>query len=209
MILYSCKTAPNPRRARMFLAEKGAEIEIREVEIAKGEQLSDAFLEVNPFGTVPALVTDGGTLITENVAIAHYLEEMFPDKPLMGQTPEERAEVLMWNAIAELHGLLPVGEAFRNSHPAMKDRAIPGPDNYAQIPELAERGHARALRFLDLLDGRLADREFICGDRFTLADITAFVGLSFARVIKMSVPSDKKAVADWFARVGERDSARA
>ncbi|NOD62478.1 MULTISPECIES: glutathione S-transferase family protein [unclassified Ruegeria] len=207
MIFYDCSTAPNPRRARMFIAEKGLEIETREVSIAKGEQLSAAFRAINPRATVPVLVTDEGTVLTENMGIAAYLEARCPEPPLMGRTPDEKGLVLMWNAIVEQQGGLPIAETLRNSHPAFKDRAIPGPSNYAQIPELAQRGKDRVARFYDLLEARLTESRFLAGDEFTLADISAFVFVDFSRVIKMRIPEGNAATTAWFENIKSRPSA--
>ena len=208
MIFYDCSTAPNPRRARMFIAEKGLDIETRDISIAKGEQLGAAFRAVNPRATIPVLVTDDGTVLTENLGIAAYLEARFPEPPLIGRTPDQQGLVWMWNSIVEQNGGLPVAEALRNTHPAFKDRAIPGPENYAQIPELAERGRARVARYFDVLEDRLKDSPYLAGDQFTLADISAFVFADFARVIKMRIPEQNTAARRWFDAISERPSAQ-
>lgn len=207
MKFYDCATAPNPRRARIFIAEKGLTPETQEISIAEGAQLSRDFLEVNPRATIPVLVTDDGTTLTENLGIAAYLEAAYPEPPLMGRTPEEKGLVLMWNAIAEQQGGQPVAEALRNGNPRMKDRAIPGTVNYAQIPELAERGLARATAFFGLLEERLSASPYLATDHFTLADITAFVFVEFARVVKLRIPEDNLATLDWHARIRARPSA--
>lgn len=208
MIFYDCSTAPNPRRARMFIAEKGLDIETRDISIAKGEQLGAAFRAVNPRATIPVLVTDEGTALTENLGIAAYLEARFPEPPLIGRTPDQQGLVWMWNSIVEQNGGLPVAEALRNTHPAFKDRAIPGPENYAQIPELAERGRARVARYFDVLEDRLKDSPYLAGDQFTLADISAFVFADFARIIKMRIPEQNTAALRWFDAISERPSAQ-
>ncbi len=207
MIFYDCSTAPNPRRARMFIAEKGLEIESREISIAERQQLSADFLVINPHGTIPVLTTDDGATLTENLAIARYLELLHPDPPLMGSSAREEAEVLMWNAIVEAQGGHPIAEALRNSHPAFENRAIPGPDNHAQVPELAERGFRRVARFFDLLDARLSDSPYLAGNFFSLADISAFVFVDFARVIKMRIPAEHSATQRWFDTISQRPSA--
>lgn len=207
MIFYDCSTAPSPRRARMFIAEKGLTIDTRDISIAKGEQLTDAFRAINPRATVPVLVTDTGLALTENIAIATYLEAAHPTPPLMGTTPDEKAAVMMWNAIAEGQGGLPIAETLRNSNPHMKDRAVTGPTNYAQIPELAVRGRARVAAFYDMLEDRLALSPFLAGDRFTFADITAFVFVDFARVIKARIPENNTATRVWFDAIAARPSA--
>ncbi|MDA7966377.1 glutathione S-transferase [Ruegeria sp.] len=208
MLFYDCSTAPNPRRARMFIAEKGLQIETRDISIAKGEQLGEAFRAVNPRATIPVLVTDEGTALTENLGIAAYLEARFPEPPLMGRTPDEKGAVLMWNSIVEQQGGAPIAEVLRNTHPAFKDRAIPGPVNYAQIPELAQRGQDRVARFFDLLESRLQDSPFIAGEAFSLADISTFVFVDFARVIKMRIPAGNTATQAWFDAIKARPSAQ-
>ena len=209
MIFYDCSTAPSPRRARMFLSEKGLSPEVREVSIAQGEQLRPEFLTVNPRATVPVLVTEDGTTLTENHGIAAYLESAFPEPPLLGRTPQERGLVMMWNAIVETHGGMPIADALRNSNPHMKGRAIPGQKNIEQIPELAERGFARVEGFFDLLEDRLAHSPFLAVDHLTFADITAFVFVDFARVIKRRIPDGNRATKKWFDTIAQRDSARA
>ncbi|MFY2822750.1 glutathione S-transferase family protein [Ruegeria sp. MALMAid1280] len=208
MLFYDCSTAPNPRRARMFIAEKGLQIETRDISIAKGEQLGDAFKAVNPNATLPVLVTDEGTVLAENLGIAAYLETRFPAPPLMGRTPDEKGLVLMWNSIVEHQGGLPIAETLRNTHPAFANRAIPGPENHAQIPELAQRGAARVGHFFDLLETRLAESPYLAGPEFTLADITAFVFVDFARVIKRRIPQENSATLAWFETVAARASAQ-
>ncbi|WP_282170722.1 glutathione S-transferase family protein [Ruegeria atlantica] len=208
MLFYDCSTAPNPRRARMFIAEKGLDIETREISIGKGEQLSDDFRAVNPNATVPVLVTDEGSTLTENLGIAAYLEARFPEPPLMGRTPDEKGQVLMWNSIVEQQGGAPVAEALRNTHPAFADRAIPGPVNHPQVPELAQRGSARVDHFFSLLEQRLGESAFIAGADFTLADISTFVFVDFARVIKKRIPQENTATLAWFDKVASRPSAQ-
>ncbi len=207
MLFYDCSTAPNPRRARMFIAEKGLDIETRDVSIAKGEQLKPDFLAVNPRATVPVLITERGNTLTENLGIAAYLEALHPDPPLMGRDPEEKGAVLMWNAFVEQQGGLPIAEALRNGNPHMKGRAIPGPDNYEQIPELAARGMARVKVFFDNLETRLKQSPFLATDHFTLADITTFVFVDFARVIKTTIPPENTATQAWFDSIKSRRSA--
>ncbi len=207
MIFYDCATAPSPRRARMFIAEKGLSPETREVSLAKGEQLSPEFLAIHPGATVPVLVTESGLTLSENIAIATYLEEAHPEPPLMGTTPEEKALIQMWNARIEQQLGLAIAEALRNGNPHMKGRALPGPDNFEQIPALAERGLARATLFFDRLDTHLAGREYIATDGFSLADITGFVFVDFARVVKLRVDESRPNLQRWYAAIGARPSA--
>ena len=208
MLFYDCATAPNPRRARMFIAEKGLEIETRQISMIKNEQLSPEFLAVNPRGTIPVLVTEAGTTLTENLAIATYLEEMFPEIPLMGRDVEEKALVLNWNTIAEQQGAAPIGEALRNGNPHMKDRALPGPVNFEQIPALAERGLLRIGLFFDLLEERLQASPYVALDYFTFADITTFVFVDFARVVKMRIPQHCPATQAWYDAIKARPCAQ-
>lgn len=207
MIFFDCSTAPNPRRARMVLAEKGLTPEVREISIAKGEQLSAEFRAINPQGMVPALELDDGTLLTENLGIAAYLEALQPEPLLLGRGAREKGLVMMWNAMVEQQGGLPIAEVLRNSHPAFENRAVPGPVDCPQIPALAERGRARAEAFLGLLEARLQQVPYLAGESFSFADITAFVFVDFARVIKMPVPQSHEATLDWQARIAARPSA--
>lgn len=209
MIFYDCATAPSPRRARMVLVEKGIEVETRQIDLRSGEHVSPAFLKINPRGTVPVLVTDAGTVLTENLGIAAYLEAAFPETPLIGRTPDETGLIWMWTALCESQGGIPVAEALRNSSPAMKDRALPGPVPYAQIPELAERGRKRLAAFFELLEERLTGREWLATDDFTLADLTGYVFVDFARIVKMRIPEGNTATHAWFDRIATRPSAQA
>ncbi|MFY9212105.1 MAG: glutathione S-transferase [Aestuariivita sp.] len=208
MIFYDCATAPSPRRARMVIAEKGITLETRQIDLRNGEHLQPDFLAINPRGTVPVLVTDAGHVLTENLGIAAYLEAAFPDTPLMGRSPEETGLIWSWTAICEQHGGMPVAEALRNASPAMKDRALPGPVPYAQIPELAERGRARVAAFIELLEARLSESPYLAGESFSLADLTGFVFVDFARVVKMGIPEANTATQDWFDRIKARPSAQ-
>jgi len=204
--LYDCSTAPSPRRARIVLAEKGVAHETVEIDLRRGEQLGDAFRAVNPQCTVPVLRTDDGLLLTDNAAIAAWLEARFPAPPLLGVTPAEKAEIASWNWRVEFEGLLAIAEAMRNSAPAMAERALAGPVNYAQIPELAQRGQARARQFFATLNERLAGRAFLAGDRFSIADITAVVAVDFARVIKLRIDEQVPELQRWRAGMALRPS---
>jgi glutathione S-transferase len=207
MKFYDCKTAPNPRRARIFIAEKGLDIETVEVDLGKGEQLSESFQRINPRCTVPVLELDDGTCLTENAGIAAYLEAKYPDPPLLGRTPEEKGLVATWSARVELEGLWPVADAFRNTTKGLAGRAITGPTSYEQIPELAERGRARALEFFAALDGRLAEAEYLAGDAFSIADITALCVVDFAGWAKLDARDGHSNTARWYDLVSARPSA--
>jgi glutathione S-transferase len=206
IILYDCATAPSPRRARILLAEKGVAHETVEVDLRNGEQLSDAYRQVNPQCTVPALRTEEGVLLTDNAAIAAYLEARFPAPPLLGRTPLEKAEIASWHWRAEFEGLMAIAEALRNSSPAMANRALPGPVDYPQIPELAQRGLARVQQFFATLDDRLAERDFIAAGQFSIADITAVVAVDFARVVKVKPGEQHPNLRRWRAAMGQRAS---
>jgi glutathione S-transferase len=208
MRFYDCSTAPSPRRARMFIAEKGLEIPSTEISIAEGEQMSDEFRRINPHCTLPALVTDDGAVLTQNIGIATYLERKHPEPPLMGRTPAETGEIMDWAAVAEQQGGMATAEALRNSNPHMKGRALPGPDNYEQIPALAERGLARAKRFQEMMEERMTGRDWVVGDAISYADITAFVLIDFQRIIKVKVDETKPALNAWYAKMKERPSAQ-
>lgn len=206
LTLYDCATAPSPRRARIVLAEKGVAHDTVQVDLRSGEHLGVAYRAVNPQCTVPALRTDDGLLLTDNAAISAWLEASFPQPPLLGSTPEEKAEIASWNWRMEFDGLLAVAEALRNSSPAMANRALPGPIDYAQIPALAERGLARVQQFLVALDERLAGRDFIAADQFSIADITAVVTVDFARVVKIRPDERHPNLQRWHAAMAQRPS---
>ena len=207
MKFYDCQPAPSPRRARIFIAEKNLEIETAEVDIGRGENLSDEFKRINPRCTVPVLELDDGTYLTENAGIASYLEARYPEPPLLGTTPEERGLIATWNARVEFEGLWPVSEALRNRSKGMVGRAITGPTDYAQIPELAERGQARALEFFEMLDGRLRESEYVGGDSFSVADITALCTVDFAGWVKLGPAAGHRGTRRWHELVSARPSA--
>ena len=204
--LYDCATAPSPRRARIVLAEKGVLHDTVAVDLARGEQLGEAFRAVNPQCTVPALRLEDGLVLTDNAAIAAYAEARWPEPPLLGRTPAEKAEIASWNWRVEFEGLMAIAEALRNGSPAMANRALPGPENYAQIPELAQRGLQRAQRFLDTLDARLAGRAFIAGGAFSIADITAVVAVDFARVVRVKPGEQHANLRRWREALAARPS---
>ena len=183
--LYDCATAPSPRRARILLAEKRIVHETVQIDLRTQEQLSDAFRVINPQCTVPVLCSEEGDVFTDNAAITAYLEAKFPNPPLLGSTPAEKAEIASWHWRVEFEGLLAIAEAMRNSVPAMANRALPGPVDYAQIPELAQRGLARVQHFFDMLDKHLEGRDYIAADQFSIVDITAVVAVDFARVVRV------------------------
>ena len=204
--LYDCSTAPSPRRARILLAEKGVAHETVQVDLRTGEQMGDAYRRINPHCTVPALQTGEGLLLTDNAAIAAWLEARFPEPALLGVTPAEKAEVASWNWRIELEGLQAIAEALRNGSPAMANRALPGPVDYAQIPALAERGRMRVQLFFATLNERLVGRDFIATDRFSVADIGAVVAVDFARVVRVKPGEEHPHLLRWRAAMGLRPS---
>jgi glutathione S-transferase len=181
----------------MVIAEKRVDVETVEVDLRAGEQFSQAFTAINPRCTVPVLVTEHGQALCDNAAIARYLEAEFPDPPLMGRSSLEQARVAEWIWRAEFEGLMSVMEVLRNTSKAMKDRALPGPDPVAQIPELAERGRARGVKFFKALDDRLGEAPWLGGDAFSVADITAFVFVEFAAWVKMTPGEELGSLARW------------
>ena len=204
--LYDCATAPSPRRARILLAEKAVAYTPVQVDLRTGEQMGEAYRRINPQCTVPALDTGDGLLLTDNAAIAAWLEARFPEPALLGATPAEKAAVASWNWRIEFEGLQAIAEALRNGSPAMANRALPGPVDYAQIPALAERGRARVLKFFETLDERLAGRDFIATDRFSVADIGAVVAVDFARVVKVKPGDEHPHLLRWRAAMAQRPS---
>lgn len=209
MKLYDYERAPSPRRVRIFMVEKGLDIPRVQVDLATGEQLGEDFRRLNPECTVPVLELDDGRTICEVVAICDYLEHQVPQPPLMGRVPEERAQVLMWNARIEQQGLAAIAEAFRNTAKGLSGRALPGPESVAQIPALAERGRQRAEAFFSRLDAWLEDREFIAGGAYSMADITALVAVDFAAWIKLPLTDSRPNLARWYDGVAARPSVRA
>ena len=204
--LYDCASAPSPRRARILLAEKGVAYETVQVDLRNSEQFSSAYQTINSQCTVPALRTEEGAVLTDNAAITAYLEALYPQPPLLGTTPIEKAHIASWNWRVEFEGLLAVAEALRNSAPSMANRALPGQVDYPQIPELAKRGLARVQQFFAMLNDRLAGRDFIATDRFTVADITAVVAVDFARVVKLKPGEQHPHLQRWRAAMAQRPS---
>jgi glutathione S-transferase len=207
--LYDFAPAPSPRRARILLAEKGITVDNVQIDMMKAEQLGDAYKEINPGCTVPALKLADGTVLTENAGIAAWAEAYQPQPPLLGSSPEEKGLVAMWNVKVELEGLMAIAEILRNTSKGMVDRATPGPNNYAQIPELAARGKERLGHFLDRLNQRLEGRDYIATDDFTVADITALVVLDFAKWVKVVPGENHDNIKRWYAAVSARPSAQA
>ncbi len=210
MKLYDMAMAPNPRRVRIFLAEKGIAVPTEEIDIPGGANLSPAFLAVNPRGVVPTLVLDDGRTIDESMAICRYFEVLQPEPSMFGRTPFEQAMIESWQRKCEFDGLFSVAGIFRNRSPHYAMRAMPGTNPpLAQSPELAARGEVLTKHFLDALEARLAVSPFVGGDSFSVADITAMVVLDFARWVRIRVPAANVATLAWYAGVSARPSAKA
>ena len=201
MKLYDSGRAPNPRRVRIFLAEKGIKIPSEQVDLGQLQQRSDAYTAINPMQRVPALMLDDGTVIAESIAICRYFEGVQPEPVLFGRGPLASALVEMWNRRAELHLLFPVASVFQHLHPAMKQMVNP------QVAEWGEANKPRVIDFLKFLDGELKNRPYVAGPDYTVADITALVAVDFMRVSKMTVPDNLTNVRRWHEAVSTRPSA--
>ena len=209
MKLYDFKGAPNPRRVRMFMAEKGISVPTQQVDLMAREQHEDAFRAVNPWCTLPVLELDDGTRICEAMTICRYLEVTHPEPPLMGTTPLEQATISMWEHKLETDAMLAVGEVLRNTVDRFAGRALPGPVDHEQIPALADRGRWRIAYFMDLLDERLGESEYLAGPDFSVADITALIAVDFAARVEDGIPDNHPNVKRWHEVVSTRPSAQA
>ena len=204
--LYHAANSPNSRRVRIFLAEKGLKPTLIPVDLGAGEQHSDAYRTINPRRVVPALVLEDGTTIGEVPAIMRYLDEAFPETPLLGATPKDKGLVAMWERFAELEGFAMVMEGVRNKAERLKGRAIAGPHDYEQIPALVDRGVLRVKNFLTDLNDRLEQEPFVAGEQFSAADITALVTIDFAKALDISIPQEHRALIRWKDTVSARPS---
>ena len=202
MKLYDSTMAPNPRRVRIFLAEKGIEVPTVQISLADQEQTTPDYIAKNSLAKVPTLELDDGSFLSESVAICRYFEELHPDPPLMGTDAADRARVEMWQRRMEREILDNIAAVFRMTHDFFKGRI-------RQVPEWGEACREKAMERFEWLDGVLADREFVAGERFTIADITAMVGFDFGRVTKTSFSPENKNISRWHASVSARPSAEA
>lgn len=201
MKLYDSKLAPNPRRVRIFLAEKGIAVPTEQVDIARKEHKTPEYAAINPLQRIPSLVLDDGTIITESIAICRYFEMLRPEPPLFGVGSKDAAIVEMWNRRAEINFLANVAAVFRHTHPAMKELEVP------QVPAWAEANRPRVSWFLEMLDRELGTREFVAGDRYTVADITMQVAIDFMKPGRLSMPDGATNVKRWHTTVSARPSA--
>jgi glutathione S-transferase len=202
MKLYDGGKAPNPRRVRIFLAEKGMSVPIEKIDLAALQHKSAEFTALNPLQRVPVLVLDDGTVITESIAICRYFEGLRPEPPLFGRGALEGALVEMWNRRVELNLYTAVSAVFRHLHPAMKEL-----EN--QVPQWGEANKPRVFDFLALLNRELKERLFIAGDHYSVADITTLVAIDLMRPAKLALPEDLVNIRRWHAQVSERASATA
>lgn len=205
MKLYDTRQAPNPRRARMFMAEKGVDLDtldVVQVDLAAGENLSEGFKRKNPMGGVPVLELDDGTHLSESMAISRYFEALYPEPPLLGVQAVEQALIEMWNRRMEMHFLLPVAMAFRHTTGHFRDRETVCPDYGQACLKTAQR-------MFGFMNDHLANSEYVAGDAFTAADITALCAVDFARVIKLRIGEDQPHLQRWHASVSARPSAKA
>jgi glutathione S-transferase len=203
MKILETRTAPNPRRVRIFLAEKGIAVPFEELDLMKGELKTPQFTELNWFQRVPVLILDDGTAIAETIAICRYFEELQPEPALLGKGALGRATVEMWNRRIELGLFLCVAQAFRHLHPAMAHLEVP------QVPAWGEANKPRALEVLGFLDRELAGRPYIAGNDFSVADITALVAVDFMRPARIQRPPELQNVERWYQEVSARPSAKA
>ena len=203
MKLYDGGRAPNPRRVRVFLAEKGIDVPLVRVDMAAMEHRGSEVTSRNPLQRLPVLELDDGTVICESVAICRYFEELHPEPALFGRGALGKALVEMWQRRMELNLMTPVAQAFRHLHPAMKEWEVP------QIADWGEANKPKAIEFLRILDGELAGREFVAGDEFTIADITGLIAVDFMKPARIQVPEDCSNVRRWHAALSARPSAAA
>jgi glutathione S-transferase len=203
MKLFDGGKAPNPRRVRVFLAEKGIEVPLVPVDMGALEHKKQPVTERNPLQRLPVLELDDGTIITESIAICRYFEELHPEPALFGRGALSKALVEMWQRRMELNLMGAVAQAFRHVHPAMREWEVP------QIPEWGEANKPKALEFLEILDRELAGREFIAGDEYSVADITGMIAVDFMKPARIALPEGLGNVRRWHAAVSARPSASA
>jgi len=202
MKIYETKSAPNPRRVRMFLAEKGIEMDYVQVDIGGAENLTSEMRVKNPSTKVPFLELDDGTCIGETLAICRYFEEMQPDTPLMGRTPLEKAQVEMWQRNIEFSFMLPIGMCFQHTTGYFKDRMEP-------IVQWGEVSGQNAIKYFKVLNDHLAHSTYLVGDYFSVADINLICALDFARVVKIRPDEKYTHLLAWHKSISNRPSAKA
>jgi len=202
MKLYDGGRAPNPRRTRIFLAEKGISVPTEQVDMMQMQHKTPEYTAINPLQRMPSLVLDDGTILTESIAICRYFEMLQPEPPLFGVGARETALVEMWNRRCELNLLFTVAHVFRHSHPAMKELEVP------QVPAWAEANRPRVADFLKILDAQLKSNAFVAGEHFSVADITALCAVDFLKPAKIAMPEGLSNVARWHETVSARPSTK-
>jgi glutathione S-transferase len=200
MKLYTYDLAPNARRLQLFLNYKGIELDTQQIDLGSLEQHDDEYVAINHLRTIPALELDDGTLLTEVIAEAAYLESVYPDKPLMGTTDQEKALVLNWDHLLMISGFSAVANMFRNTVKGFAGRASTGALSLEQIPELAERGKLQLDDFWLMVNRQLEKTTWLTGDNFTYADIDLFCLVEFSGWVKQGIPEDCASLKDWHAR---------
>ncbi|TVR09813.1 MAG: glutathione S-transferase [Salinarimonadaceae bacterium] len=203
MKLYDGGRAPNPRRVRIFLAEKDISVDLAPVDLGAMGHRSAEYAALNPWRLTPLLLLDDGTTIAESIAICRYFEELFPDPALFGSSAIARARVEMWQRRVELGLFTFVGAVFRHLHPGMAEMENP------QIPAWGEANKPKVVHALTLLDAHLAGSEYLCEEGFSVADITGLVALDFMKPAKLVIPEDLANVRRWHAALKARPSAAA
>ena len=203
MKLYDGGRAPNPRRVKVFLAEKGITVPTEQVDLGKLAHKAAAYTAINPLQRVPALELDDGTVLCESIAICRYFEHLQPEPALFGTGAKEMAVVEMWERRIEFHLLGPISHVFRNSHPAMKEMEVP------QVPAWAEANQPRVMDFLALLDRELGARRYIAGEHYSVADITGMIAVDFMKPAKLAMPEGLNNLKRWYEGVSSRPSAKA
>ena len=203
MKLYDGGRAPNPRRVKVFLAEKGITVPTEQVDLGKLAHKAAAYTAINPLQRVPALELDDGTVLCESIAICRYFEHLRPGPALFGRGARDEAIVEMWQRRVEFHLLTPISHVFRNSHPAMKEMEVP------QVPAWAEANKPRVMDFLALLDRELGARRYIAGEHYSVADITGMIAVDFLKPAKLAVPETMTHLKRWHDEVSARPSAKA
>ena len=203
MKLFDGGRAPNPRRVKVFLAEKQITVPTEQIDLGKLAHKSPEYTAINPLQRVPALELNDGTVISESIAICRYFERLHPEPPLFGTDAKEAALVEMWERRIEFHLLAPISHVFRNSHPAMKEMEVP------QVPAWAEANKPRVMDFLELLDRELKGRRYAAGERYSVADITGMISVDFLKPAKLAVPDNLTSLKRWYEEVSARPSAKA
>jgi glutathione S-transferase len=198
--LYTYDPAPNPRRLTLFMQYKGIQIETVQVDMMKAEQLTEEYRKVNPQCTVPALQLDDGTVLSEVIGICVYLEGLYPDKPLLGTTPLEKAQVIGWDHNVFLTMMMAIASMLRNRGDGFRNRGLPGPLDLPQIPELVERGRLQLEHAVPQMNNHLANNTWVAGEHFSLADIDLLVCVDFMAWVKQSIPEDCTHLRAWYAR---------